>query len=131
MPAYYEIRWLPDGPTELFGGTRGNYYHFLETDHLDLHTVLIWCHGCKNFTDGEDLSTVEEIDQQIRDLNDPSSVWHRITRAECLQEQLAELQRRGVGARDESRRPSAFAAGRPRSICFRLESRFRIRAARG
>jgi hypothetical protein len=94
MPAYYEIRQLPDGPIEEFGGTHGNYYHFSETDHLDLHTVLIWCDGCKNFNDGEDLSTVEEIDQRIRDLNDPSSVWHRITRSGELSEQLAELQRR-------------------------------------
>ena len=115
MPAFYEIRWLPDGKTEKFAGCRGNYYEFSESDRLDLHSAPIWCHRCRMITHGEALSTVEEIDTQIRDLNDPSSEPYRMTRhglldellgkgEEVLQERVAELQRRRRW-REERRSP--------------------------
>jgi hypothetical protein len=105
MPASYEIRRLPDGPIEEFFGSRGNYYEFSESDRLDLHSVPVWCACCAEFTEGEDLSTVEEIDQKIRALNDPASELYRMTRygllddlfgkgQEFLRDQLGELQRR-------------------------------------
>lgn len=101
----YEIRRLPDGPTEQFAGSRGNYYEFSESDRLDLHSVPVWCHRCGKITHGEDLSTVREIDEQIRDLDDPSSQLYRMTRhgvleelsgkgEEFLQDRVNELQRR-------------------------------------
>ena len=31
MPAFYEIRWLPNGPTEEYAGSRGIYYEFFES----------------------------------------------------------------------------------------------------
>ena len=94
MPAVYEIRWLPHGPIEQFFGSRGNYYEFSESDRLDLHSVPVWWHRCARFTEGEYLSTVEEIDKQIRDLHDPTPVWYHMTRHELLPNRLAELQRR-------------------------------------
>jgi hypothetical protein len=105
MPGVYEIRWLPNGPTEKFYRSRGNYYEFSESDRLKLHTVPVWCDRCGNFTEGENLSTVEEIDNQIRDLNDPTSEAYRMTRhgslekdfgkgESFLQDRLAELARR-------------------------------------
>ena len=104
MPAFYEIRWLPDGRTEKFAGSRGNYYEFSESDRLDVHSVPVWCQRCGTIAHGEDLSTVDEIDKQIRDLNDPSSELYRMTQNSLLEElgqgdavrrdRLAELQRR-------------------------------------
>src|SRR3954452_21170498 len=104
MPGLYEIRWLPNGPTETFAGSRGNYYEFSESDRLDLHSAPVWCHRCATITHGEDLSTVEEIDRQIHDFNDPSSDLYRMTQNSLLAElghgdefrlkQMAELQRR-------------------------------------
>ena len=105
MPAMYEIRWFPGGQSEKFAGSRGNYYEFSESDRLELDSVPVWCYRCAKITDGEDLSAVEEIDQQIRDLNDPSSELYRMTRlgvldqllgkgAEFLKDQIVKLQRR-------------------------------------
>jgi hypothetical protein len=104
MPAWYEIRWLPEGRTEKFAGSRGNYYEFSESDHLDVYSVPVWCHRCATVTHGENLSSVEEIDKQIRDFNDPSSDLYRMTQNSLLaelghgdefrRERLAELQRR-------------------------------------
>ena len=105
MPGLYEIRWLPEGRTEKFAGSRGNYYEFSESDRLDLHSEPVWCHRCGQITHGEELSTVDDIDKQIHDLNDPSSALYRMTRhgvldellgkgKEFLRERIAELQRR-------------------------------------
>jgi hypothetical protein len=105
MPALYEIRWLSDGRTEKFAGSRGNYYELGDSEHLDLHSTPVWCHRCAKITDGEVLSTLEEIDQQIRDLHDPNSAVYRMTRhgvldevlgkgEEFLQKQLGEIGRR-------------------------------------
>ncbi len=104
MPGYYEIRWLPDGRSEQFAGSRGNYYEFSEADRLDLHSVPVWCHRCGTITHGEKLATVEEIDAEISDLSDPSSELYGMTQNTLLaelghgdefrRERIAELQRR-------------------------------------
>jgi hypothetical protein len=118
----YEIRWLPNGTTEPFAGSRGNYYEFSESDRLDLYSVPVWCHRCRRITDGEDLSTVEEIDKQIRDLNDPSSELYRMTRhglvnellgkgEELLEERLAELQRRRRWRKSRQSPPKCIHCG--------------------
>jgi len=138
MPALYEIRWLPDGPIEQFAGSRGNYYEFSESDRLELHSVPVWCHRCAKITDGEYLSTLEEIDKQTRDLNDPTSQLYRMTRHgtldelfgkgdEFLQDRLAELQRRRWGAWRGSRPPNVSIAAPPKSQCFRRVCRSLIR----
>ena len=104
MPVFYEIRWLLEGRTQKFAGSRGNYYEFTGSDRLDLHSVPAWCHRCSNITHGEDLSTVEEIDKQIRDFDDPASDLYRLAQNTLLselghgdefrRERIAELQRR-------------------------------------
>jgi len=104
MPGYYEIRWLPDGRTEKFAGSRGHYYEFSESDRLEFDAGPVWCHRCGTITHGESLSTIEEIDQQIRDLGDPSSELFSMTQNSLLaemghgeefrREQITELQRR-------------------------------------
>jgi hypothetical protein len=105
MPGLYEIHWLPEGRTEKFAGSRGNYYEFSDTDRLDLDSVPVWCHRCAKITHGESLPSLDEIDQQIHDLHDPASDLYHMTRhgvldeffgkgQELLQEQLAKLQRR-------------------------------------
>ncbi|HUE70118.1 MAG TPA: hypothetical protein VMP01_04445 [Pirellulaceae bacterium] len=101
----YEIRWLPDGPIEAFAGSRGNYYELSASEHLDLDSVPVWCNRCATITHGEHLSTLDEIDDQIRDLNDPTSAAYRRTRhgmldditgkgEEFLQKRLAKLELR-------------------------------------
>lgn len=105
MPGLYEIRWLSDGRVVRYAGSRGNYYELSETVHLDLHSWPVWCHPCGKISDGENLSSIAEIDEQIRDLNDPSSILYRATRygtiellagggAAFLEKQLAELKLR-------------------------------------
>src|SRR5689334_13399853 len=88
MPAMYEIHWLPNGPIEPFAGSRGNYYEFSDSDHLDLQSTPVWCHRCGRVTHGEDLSSVEELDEQIRDLNDPTSEAYRSARYGILEEEF-------------------------------------------
>jgi len=142
MPAWYQIHWLPDGPTKEYFGTRGNYYEFSETDRLDLHTALIWCYRCESFSDGEYLSTVEEIDQQMRDLHDPSSMLYCIIldgvhcdaireqfgeesvaewRADRLQEKTAELERRRRWREGRMSPPKCIQCGTTRIVPLTFE----------
>jgi hypothetical protein len=122
MPAFYEIRWLPEGRTDKFAGSRGNYYEFSKSDRLDLHSVPVWCHRCGKITHGEELSTIDDIDKQIRDLNDPSSELYRMTRHgvldellgkgdEFLHEQIAELQRRRRWREERKSPPKCIHCG--------------------
>jgi len=105
MPAVYEVRWLPDGPTEEYFGSRGNYYELSESDHIDVHAGLVWCHCCNAITEGEELSTVDEIERQISDLHDPTTELYQSTRyglvekltkggENYLRDRIEELQRR-------------------------------------
>ena len=91
MPVMYEIRWFPSGRTQRFPGSRGNYYECSESDRLELRSVPVWCRRCGECTTGEDLSSVEQIDAQLRDLYDPTSQLYRMTQP-FLQERLTELQ---------------------------------------
>lgn len=122
MPGYYEIRWLPDGRTEKFAGSRGNYYEWSESDRLDLDSVPVWCRQCGRISHGENLSTVEEIDKEIRDLNDPSSAKYRMTRhgvldkllgtgEKFLNERIAELRRRRRWREERKSPPKCIRCG--------------------
>ena len=90
MPAFYEIRWLPDGRTQNFAGSRGNYYEFADGSRLDVHTTPVWCRHCGKVTHGEKIEALAEIDQQLADLHDPASELYRFTRRSLLPE-LDEL----------------------------------------
>ena len=86
MPALYRIKYLPDGPEMDVCGTRGNYYEFDDGSRLDVHTTLIWCRQCATIRDGERIESLEDIDRQIKDLNDPASELYRMTANSVLQE---------------------------------------------
>ena len=100
MPAFYEIRYS-DGRVEETFGIRGLYYEFPNGESLDVHTEIAWCKKCDTFADVEHLKTIPEIDQEIADLNDPTSDLYRMffdspagAQGQFLQSQLAEAIRR-------------------------------------
>ena len=86
MPAMYEIRYQPQGKVERFYGSRGNYYEFEDGTRLDVHTTPAWCRACGGLTHGERIDSLARIDQQIADLNDPSSELYRFTQRSLLPE---------------------------------------------
>lgn len=92
MPGLYQIHWLPSGRTEMFAGSRGNYYVISEQDRLGLHSVPVWCYRCERMTEGEQIPTLEELDRQIRDLTDPSSTTYRMARQAMLPELIGEAE---------------------------------------
>src|SRR5688500_19585778 len=86
MPSMYKIRYQPQGKVERFYGSRGNYYEFEDGTHLDVHTNPAWCRACGGLTHGERIDSMAQIDQQIADLNDPSSELYRFTQRSLLPE---------------------------------------------
>ncbi|HEV2296784.1 MAG TPA: hypothetical protein VGR35_23280 [Tepidisphaeraceae bacterium] len=91
MPGFYEIRWLPDGPTERFAGSRGNYYEFEDGSHLDMDTTPAWCRHCGKVTHGEEIEPLAEIDKKLADLHDPDSELYRFTQRSLLPPELDQL----------------------------------------
>lgn len=76
MPAMYEVSFAPDGAIKQFVGSRGNYYEFHDGSHIDLETTPVWCHDCRKIAHGEQIESLEEIDKQLADLNDPASMLY-------------------------------------------------------
>jgi hypothetical protein len=79
MPALFEIRHLPQGTTLEFVGSRGNYYEFEDGSRIDVRSSPVWCRRCGDYTDGESIESLDEIDRQLADLVDPQSELYRIT----------------------------------------------------
>jgi hypothetical protein len=77
MPAVYQIRFLPGDEIREVYGSRGDYYELENGTQIDLRSSPVWCPRCNDFTDGESFDTLEEIDQQIADLRDPTSELFR------------------------------------------------------
>src|SRR4051795_3674685 len=77
MPAVYQIRFLPSGETREFYGSRGDHYELEDGPHIDVWSRPVWCHRCNDFTDGEYVGRLEEIDQHLEELRDPSSELSR------------------------------------------------------
>lgn len=73
MPPIYEIKFLPSGQTRAFHGSRGNSYELEDGTRLDVRSGPVWCRRCADFTDGESIESLDEIDRQIADLRDPTS----------------------------------------------------------
>jgi hypothetical protein len=73
MPAFYQIKFVPDRPVTKFAGSRGNYYEVEDGSHLDMETTPVWCRRCERVTHGEEIETLEVMDQKIADLDDPTS----------------------------------------------------------
>ena len=86
MPATYEIKFGPKGPTKEFEGSTGNYYEFEDGSHMYMNTTPVWCHGCGQITHGERIESLEEIDKKLADLNNPTSVLYRMTAKGLLNE---------------------------------------------
>jgi hypothetical protein len=80
MPAVYEIKFLPGGEILEFYGSRGDYYELADGTHVDVRSQPVWCRRCGKFTDGEEIELLEEIDQQIADIQDPTSELYRMTK---------------------------------------------------
>jgi hypothetical protein len=68
MPAYYRLTFLPAGRTQDFAGSRGNYYRLANGAEIDLHSRPVWCEQCAKVTHGEEIESVQAIDQRIADL---------------------------------------------------------------
>ncbi len=79
MPPLYEIRYLPRGNTEEYCGSRGNYYEFDDGSHINVWSRPVWCRRCGHYTDGESIESLDEIDRQLADLEDPQSDLYRFT----------------------------------------------------
>jgi hypothetical protein len=77
MPAVYEIKFLPSGEVREFYGSRGDYYELEDGSHINVLSGPVWCHRCNDFTDGEYVGSLEEIDQHLEELRDPLSKWSR------------------------------------------------------
>jgi hypothetical protein len=132
MPADYEIHWLPDGPIEEFRGSRGNYYEFSESDHIDLQAVPVWCRRCARITEGEELLTTEELDRLINDLQDTSTEIYKFTRhgvleellgkgEEHVQECIIDLQRRRQWRESRVSPAKCIQCGSTDIVFFRLD----------
>ena len=55
------------------GGSRGDHYELANGTHIDFCSSPVWCRQCDEFTDGESIEVLEEIDRQIADLRYPTS----------------------------------------------------------
>jgi hypothetical protein len=78
VPAYYEIKFLPDGRVEEFAGSRGNYYEFDDGSRLDVEAVPAWCRRCGDIAHGERVEPLEKIDRHLAELQDPGSEFCRM-----------------------------------------------------
>ena len=94
MPSFYEIRY-DDGRIEETFGIRGLYYELPDRETLDVLTEIGWCFGCNVLTDIERLESIEEIDQQIADMQNPETglYQYRSQIAETLRRRAFLLQR--------------------------------------
>jgi hypothetical protein len=73
MPAVHEIKFLPGGETIEFYGSRGDYYELKDGSQISVISKPVWCRRCREFTDGESIEGLDEIDRLLADLHDPSS----------------------------------------------------------
>ena len=112
MPGLYEIRFLPDGPVTRFAGSRGNYYEFADGSRLDLHTTPVWCRRCGQVTHGEKIETLEQIDREIADLQDPGTYAHQMWTEGVVNETLGGGDERRQSYIEEVRKRRWWRAGR-------------------
>jgi hypothetical protein len=105
MPAFYRITFLPEGRTQDFAGSRGNYYRFVGGAEIQLYSDPVWCERCAKVTHGEKIESVQEIDKRIADLERlAAEIRREMTRPPLptpdapgdrhQQEQIAELKLR-------------------------------------
>jgi hypothetical protein len=78
MPALFEITFLPGGRKQRFAGSRGNYYRLDDGGQIDLHSHPVWCRRCSTISHGERIESVDDIDRQIAQLQDPSTLAYQM-----------------------------------------------------
>ena len=117
MPAFYEVRYS-DGRVEETFGIRGLYYEFANGEKLDVHTEIAWCIKCDTLTDVEHLKSIPEIEQEIGDMHDPSSVFYRMffdspagQNGEFLKSQIVETNRRKTFLQNRKSTPKCVHCG--------------------
>ena len=88
MPGTYEITFLPEGRVEEFFGSAGLYYEFADGSRLRLETTPVWCRRCGGITEGERVESLEQLDKDLADLQDPTSFLRQITGRRFLRERI-------------------------------------------
>lgn len=73
MPGFYEVRYPGESPNAEYAGMRGNYYELPDGSHVDLSSRPCWCVTCNTVTDGEWVETLQELEDELKDLHDPNS----------------------------------------------------------
>jgi hypothetical protein len=79
MPSVYQIKFLPGGESRKFYGSEGDSYVLEDDNRIDVLSLPVWCHLCHDFSEGEMIEGLEEIDRQPADLRDPESELYRLT----------------------------------------------------
>jgi hypothetical protein len=73
MPAWLKIRFSDEAqPTDWYG-SRGFYYEFADGSNIGLKPTIAWCNGCNSFVDAEWIPSLAEIENELAELNDPTS----------------------------------------------------------
>ncbi len=127
MPAVYEIKFLPGGETLEIYGSRGDSYEFEDGTQIGVISKPVWCRWCRQFTDGESIEDLEEIDQLLTDLHDRSSevsrgLHHRLRIIEQM-----EQRRRWLSGRLSP--PKCLECGSTEIVVFRQGERTQNPAA--
>lgn len=122
MPASYRLTFLPEGRTQDFAGSRGNYYRLADGREITLHSRPVWCEQCAKVTHGEEIESVQAIDKQIADLERlAAEIRREMTRPPLpapdapgdrhQQEQIAELKLRREWRLQRSSPPKCLICG--------------------
>jgi len=73
MPAWYQIQFSDGSPQFDWYGSRGFYYEFPDGTNIGLHPTIAWCCDCFEFVDAEWIQSLAEIENELVELNDPTS----------------------------------------------------------
>ena len=122
MPGIYRLTFLPEGRTQKFAGSRGDYYRLADGSEITLCSGPVWCAACAKVTHGEQIESIQEIDRRIRDLERLAAEIRREMSRPPLpapdapgdrhqQEQIAELKLRRDWRRQRRSPPKCLACG--------------------
>lgn len=140
MPAFYRLTFLPEGRTEDFAGSCGNYYRLEDGNEIELKSQPVWCDQCGKVTHGEEIESVEQLDKKIAGLERlAAEIRLEMTRpplptfdapGDRIQlKQIAELQLRRKWRRTRSSPPRCIPCGSSQIVP--LEYDVPVRAGRG
>ena len=79
MPGVYRLSYR-DGRSEDHFGHRGYFYVLSGEKLLAFYPNPVWCHTCKAITLGETLRSKADIEEELRQIEDPNSEWYRSQR---------------------------------------------------